>query len=240
MKKLNIITIIALISLFLVNSLANNNEYVIVKSENSDIMTELLSHKTQNHIKDFENINGIFIIKESKKIKKEKIKKSVDEFLKILSGSESGGHYNIANRQRFVGKYQFGRAALKSVGYKTSHINKIRNSIYKISRKRYRFDTTYFTPKQQEIAMMKYMSLYEKRSLKKILKKYDGKYFNGIYMTKAGIYAAAHLGGAGSVKKYFKSGGRINRTDANGTSLKTYMKMFSKFKYDDDLTFTEL
>jgi hypothetical protein len=41
--------------------------------------------------------------------------------------------------------------------------------------------------------------------LQDIIKKYDGKVVSG--STESGILAAAHLGGAGSVKRYFKNNG---------------------------------
>ena len=41
--------------------------------------------------------------------------------------------------------------------------------------------------------------------LKKEIEKYEGTILNGIHVTESGILAAAHLGGAGSVKKYFKN-----------------------------------
>jgi hypothetical protein len=54
--------------------------------------------------------------------------------------------------------------------------------------------------------------------LQDIIKKYDGKVVSGIVVTESGILAAAHLGGAGSVKRYFKNNGEnISRmhTDFN-------------------------
>lgn len=236
MRQINNITLITLFSIFILNTFKMNDEIVIVKSANDDKLAQILLKNSKNQTSDFYFENGLFFITEEEK-QKARNKKAVSSFLITLSGSESGGVYNVANKYRFVGKYQFGKSALKSIGYSNYQINKIRKSVYLIKYGRYRFDTTYFTPKQQEIAIQKYMYIYESKTLKGILKKYVGTTFNGIYITKAGIYAAAHLGGAGSVKKYFKSGGRINRTDANGTSLKNYMKMFEMFQYDEDLTF---
>jgi hypothetical protein len=40
--------------------------------------------------------------------------------------------------------------------------------------------------------------------LQDIIKKYDGKVVSGILVTESGILAAAHLGGAGSVKILLK------------------------------------
>jgi hypothetical protein len=46
-------------------------------------------------------------------------------------------------------------------------------------------------------------------------------------ITESGILAAAHLGGQGSVKRYFKNG-KVFR-DGNGTKITSYMKTFSGY-----------
>ncbi len=45
------------------------------------------------------------------------MKKSYEAFLEALSGSESGGKYDIVNRYGYLGKYQFGEMALMDLGY---------------------------------------------------------------------------------------------------------------------------
>ena len=61
------------------------------------------------------------------------------------------------------------------------------------------------------------------------LKKYDGKVINGVRITESGILAAAHLGGAGSVKKFFKYNGKRFIKDDFGTSLRSYMKAYGGY-----------
>ena len=46
-------------------------------------------------------------------------------------------------------------------------------------------------------------------------------------MTESGLLAAAHLGGAGSVKKWFRTG-KI-RKDGNGVKITSYMKTFGGY-----------
>ena len=48
-----------------------------------------------------------------------------------------------------------------------------------------------------------------------------------MYISESGILAAAHLGGQGSVKRYFKNG-RVFK-DAYGTKITSYMKQFSGY-----------
>ncbi len=56
-----------------------------------------------------------------------------------------------------------------------------------------------------------------------------GRKINGIEITESGILAAAHLAGAGSVKKYLRSNGQEIFSDAYGTNVQHYMKRFSGF-----------
>ena len=47
---------------------------------------------------------------------------------------------------------------------------------------------------------MKKLLLYNKKHLQKYINRFDGQVINGILVTESGLLAAAHLGGAGSVK----------------------------------------
>ena len=66
-----------------------------------------------------------------------------------------------------------------------------------------------------------------KRLLKKYIVQWDGKTVNGMYISESGILAAAHLGGAGSVKRYFKHGKVFK--DGNGTKITSYLDQFSGY-----------
>ena len=64
-------------------------------------------------------------------------------------------------------------------------------------------------------------------TIKKYIDNFDGQVIHGILVTESGILAAAHLGGQGSVKKWFRTG-KI-RQDGNGVKITTYMKRFSGY-----------
>jgi len=81
-------------------------------------------------------------------------------------------------------------------------------------------------PQLQEEAMMALL-LHNKEKLQTYIDTFDGKIINGMYISESGILAAAHLGGQGSVKRYFKSG-RVFK-DAYGTKITSYMKQFSGY-----------
>ena len=65
--------------------------------------------------------------------------------------------------------------------------------------------------------------------LRKDIKRFVGKKIGGVKVTESGILAAAHLAGAGSVKKYLRSYGANNFADGYGTTVRYYLKRFSGY-----------
>ena len=129
-------------------------------------------------------------------------------FLDAIGFKESGNRYDIVNRFGYMGKYQFGKRTLRGLGFKMSR-EEFLNS-----------------PEIQEKAMYSLLK-QNKKSLRKYIKKYDGKIVHGVLVTESGLLAAAHLGGAGSVKKWFRTG-KV-RKDGNGVKITTYMERFSGY-----------
>ena len=116
-------------------------------------------------------------------------------FKEKMGYRESRNNYFITNPYGHVGKYQFGKSALKFYGVSQSEFLS--------------------SPALQETVF--YASLAHNKN------------FAGITVTESGILAAAHLLGAGSVKSFFKSDGKTEFADANGTSIINYMKSFQHF-----------
>ena len=129
-------------------------------------------------------------------------------FLDAIGFRESGNRYDIVNRYGYMGKYQFGKKTLKGLGIKVTQ------------------DEFLNSPYIQEKAMYALLK-QNKRSLRKYIAKYDGKYIHGVLVTESGLLAAAHLGGAGSVKKWFRTG-KV-RKDGNGVKITSYMKQFGGY-----------
>ena len=144
--------------------------------------------------------------------KVELIIKNHDKFLEDLGFRESSGNYKAVNQFGYLGKYQFGRKTLNAVNMK--HIS---NRQFLSS------------PELQEEAMQRLM-LANYKTLKRYIKKYNGTTVHGVLITKSGVLAAAHLGGAGNVKKWFRRG--IVFKDANGTKITSYMKKFGGYNLD--------
>ncbi|MDC8000361.1 peptidoglycan-binding protein LysM [Aequorivita todarodis] len=135
--------------------------------------------------------------------------KSYVGFKEALGFKESRGNYHIVNDYGYMGKYQFSRATLRMMGFKNTE-----NFLY---------DT-----RQQEAAFLAYTSL-NKWVLRKDIKRYAGKTIGGVKVTESGILAAAHLAGAGNVKKFLRSAGENRFEDANGASIRYYLRKFSGY-----------
>ncbi len=130
-------------------------------------------------------------------------------FKEALAFKESRGDYGIINQFGYMGKYQFGIGTLALIGIKNK--NKFLNN-----------------PELQEKAFYANVSR-NKWILRKDIKWFVNKRMNGIIVTESGILAAAHLAGPGAVKKYLRSGGVEDFTDAFGTTIRYYMKRFAGY-----------
>lgn len=135
--------------------------------------------------------------------------KSYTGFKQAIAIRESQGQYKLINSFGYMGKYQFGMAALRSIGIKSKK-DFLNNQ------------------RLQEKAFKALLSI-NKAQLQFEIEKFDGKMVNGVRITESGILAAAHLGGAGSVKNYLRSNGKSKFKDGFGTSMKSYFKKFGGY-----------
>jgi len=134
---------------------------------------------------------------------------SFNGFKEAVAFKESQGKYHVINTLGYLGKYQFGKSTLKRF--------KIHNTQLFLE-----------TPELQEDAFIALCSV-NKWILRKDIKRSVGKKINGIEITESGIIAAAHLSGAGNVKKYLRSNGKNQFKDAYGSSIQHYLKLFSGY-----------
>ncbi|MDG4717292.1 MULTISPECIES: peptidoglycan-binding protein LysM [Winogradskyella] len=135
--------------------------------------------------------------------------KSFEGFKEALAFKESRGDYFTVNTLGYLGKYQFGAETLKLIGiYNPNHF--------------------LYNPELQEKAFMANASR-NKWILRKDIKRFEGKFIAGVKVTESGILAAAHLAGPGTVKKFLRSYGGYNLSDAYGSTVKYYMKKFSGY-----------
>ena len=130
-------------------------------------------------------------------------------FQQNLANKESQCKYNKVNTLGYLGKYQFGKETLFSLGIK---------------------DTANFlkSPKLQEKAFLANLAK-NKWELRNEIVAFAGKTISNVEITESGILAAAHLGGAGSVKRFLKTNGLKKCSDGYGTSVKEYMNYFAGY-----------
>ena len=131
-------------------------------------------------------------------------------FKEAVGFKESQGHYNKINSLGYMGKYQFGIETLRIIGIRDS--SSFMNN-----------------PKLQEKAFVALLKR-NKWELRDEIEQYSGRLISGVRITESGILAAAHLGGAGSVKLFLKTNGRRKCRDQYGSSVKTYMKEFAGYQ----------
>nr|WP_245893472.1 peptidoglycan-binding protein LysM [Polaribacter butkevichii] len=130
-------------------------------------------------------------------------------FKEALAFKESQGKYTVVNTLGYLGKYQFGRTTL--------HRFKIYNTQAFLN-----------NPELQEKAFIALCKV-NKWILRKDIRRSVGKVINGIKVTESGILAAAHLSGAGNVKKFLRSNGLDGFSDAYGATIKSYLKSFGGY-----------
>lgn len=130
-------------------------------------------------------------------------------FKEALAFKESRGNYFTINTLGYLGKYQFGIGTLQLMGV---------------------YNATLFLndPILQEQAFHTNIAR-NKWILRKDIERFVGKIIGGIEITESGMLAAAHLAGAGNVKRYLRSWGAFDVSDSYGTSITKYMKKFSGY-----------
>jgi hypothetical protein len=139
-------------------------------------------------------------------------------FINDLGYRESGNNWLSVNRIGCFGEWQFAESTLWYLGYK------------KITLKKFKANPDIF-PRELQLKALKnlikinliYLIDYEH---------FIGETINGVTISKSGMIAASHLGGAGSLKKYLSSNGRINHKDVFGTSIYDYLKKFCYYDLD--------
>jgi hypothetical protein len=135
--------------------------------------------------------------------------KSFEGFKEALGFKESRGDYFSVNTLGYLGKYQFGAETLKLLG--------IYNPAFFLN-----------TPELQEKAFIANAER-NKWILRKDIERFSGKMIAGVKVTESGILAAAHLAGPGNVKRFLRSYGAQDFSDAYGSSISYYMEKFADY-----------
>ena len=160
-------------------------------------------------------LNLIRFLSVSEDVKKKYYESEFTRFINDLGHRESGNNWLSVNRIGCFGEWQFAESTLRYLGYR------------KITLKKFKANPDIFTREVQLEALktlimvnLSYLTYYEH---------FLGDTIKGVVISKSGMIAASHLGGAGSLKKFLNSNGRINKKDIFGTSIYDYLKKFGDY-----------
>lgn len=140
------------------------------------------------------------------------------EFSRLINDlgySESRNNWLSVNLIGCFGEWQFAESTLKFLGYR------------KVTLKKFKANPEIF-PREMQLKALN--SLIKVNLI--LLTDYEhfiGDSIRGVIISKSGMIAASHLGGAGSLKKFLNSNGEINKKDVLGTSIYDYMKKFGNY-----------
>lgn len=155
--------------------------------------------------------NKSSILTTTKLTKKKEPSKGVSDFLKLMGKIEGLGSYQTVSKSGYLGLYQFHPRTLKILGVNVDKSAFLNN------------------PKLQDSVMIVWMK-DNARSLKGLISRHDGTYYNGVYITKAGILAGAHLVGPGGVLSFFYPDRyKFKTVDGNGVPVQDYMIKFANY-----------
>jgi len=154
----------------------------------------------------------------SEYIAREHYRSEFARFIKDLGKSESGNNWQSINRIGCFGEWQFAERTLHYLGHKHITVHKFKK------------DPTIFPPDLQ-LKVLKSLIKVNLISLKGY-EQFVGDTIRGVPITRSGMIAASHLGGARSLKLFLNSKGRINRADILGTSIVDYLRKFSYYDLD--------
>lgn len=196
-KRWFLYTTLLTFSAFLFSSFKANERYISLDWFKSNDSSYLVHYAPEEHQIDFIHFELPYV------------GKTITGYRQAIANRESRGKYKVTNTLGCMGKYQFEKNTLASLGVK---------------------DTAQFlkSPRLQEKAFIALLSK-NKWELRNEIKKYEGKVIKGVLITESGILAAAHLGGVGATRKYLKTNGRSAYKDGYGTSMKTYFKKFGGY-----------
>lgn len=187
-----------------VNEINFDNDFAVeeVSEEESDVVSYLKRNRYEHMLVLIPKTNEL---KELSPI----LGKDFLGFKEAVGFRESSGNYFIINQLGYLGKYQFGGAAMQDLGIKN------KRAFLK-------------SPELQERAFVAFCSL-NKYKLRRYIVHYDGKVVGGVKLTESGMLAAAHLVGPGAVKQFIKSRGKVKASDGNGTNIVEYLTTFSGY-----------
>jgi hypothetical protein len=159
---------------------------------------------------------------------------SYDDYLNALGHRESSNNYAAENYAHYLGKYQFGAAALNSCKLYTSpnlKINDWSGTWLEESTDVGVSSSDYFLANHgfQEFAIRRFNEMQWASIVGLGLTRYLEKTVGGVHITKSGMLGGAHLVGPGRLKKFLNSDGQTIPVDGNGTKITEYLTLFADY-----------
>jgi hypothetical protein len=151
----------------------------------------------------------------SESVRQKHHESELSRFIRDLGYKESGNNWLSINLIGCFGEWQFEESTLKYLGFRS------------ITLRKFKANPEIF-PRDLQLKALK--TLMRVNLLHLIdYEHFIGDSINGVVITKSGIIAASHLGGAGSVQKFLDSNGKMNSKDVLGTSIYDYLKKFRHY-----------
>jgi len=184
----------------------------------SDKINELMTKSGYTKTEQQEIIANLKVDDTHTKSIKHKTKTSGNKnFLNALAQRESTNDWKSVNKFGYIGKYQFGKQALEDLGLDD-----------KIDSHKFKLNPAIFPTHAQDKAMVE---LLKKNTeyLGDYIENFEGKMVAGVKITKSGLLAGSHLVGAGAIKQFLDSSGRIIPKDGNDVPVTEYIKKFGGY-----------
>lgn len=157
---------------------------------------------------------------------------SYNDYLTALSKQESSGHNTVVNGYGYLGLYQMGEAALTDAGYYKADNTPSTNDWKGTWTGKNGINSKaefLANPATQTQAITDYNHVQWGYIVHLGLAPYVGQTIGGIVMTESGMLAGAHLVGAGGLKKFLESNGKIVPGDANKVAVTNYISLFNGY-----------
>jgi hypothetical protein len=166
-------------------------------------------------------------------------------FLNEIAKRESSSDPEKINSKGYMGKYQFGKIALKDILQKLpgesnkeqeeriskfwpSNFGKVRTSSdFNLFQSLFKKKGREFWPEHKQDLAMQQLLKNNKFYLGNHINKWVGKEKNGVKITLSGLLAGSHLLGPSNVKKFLDSG-KITK-DGYGTPITEYIEKFGGY-----------
>jgi hypothetical protein len=153
-------------------------------------------------------------------------------FLVDLAKRESGGRQDAKNQYGYLGLYQMGEAALIDAGFvkRDSTPNNNDFSGGWTGKNGVTSPEGFLANRGAQNAAIEVFHRGTWKTIQNLgLDKYIGQTIGGVQITASGLIGGAHLVGAGKVRDFLNSNGSKIPTDANGTSVTSYLSRFGGY-----------